>query len=157
MESCTRVAVARNVARDGESGVLLGTDAAAERLNFQFCGALVNYDMPRNPMRVEQRIGRIDCLGQTHSMLRIVNLHYEERVETDVYGALRERIGLFETVVGRLQPILALLPGTIHAVRRAGLRDAAQLNLVVLTDPEHAAAERVEPRDAKANTPTTAP
>ena len=46
--------------RDGEADLLLCTDAAAEGLNFQFCGALVNYDMPWNPMRVEQRIGRID-------------------------------------------------------------------------------------------------
>ena len=99
--------------RDGEAEVLLCTDAAAEGLNFQFCGALVNYDMPWNPMRVEQRIGRIDRLGQQHPSIRILNLHYEGTVETDVYRALRERIQLFETVVGRLQPILAQLPRTI--------------------------------------------
>ena len=99
--------------RDGEADVLLCTDAAAEGLNFQFCGALVNYDMPWNPMRVEQRIGRIDRLGQAHPVIRIVNLHYEGTIETDVYRALRSRIGLFETVVGRLQPILAQLPRTI--------------------------------------------
>ena len=99
--------------REGEADVLLCTDAAAEGLNFQFCGAVVNYDMPWNPMRVEQRIGRIDRLGQQHPRIRIVNLHYEGTVETDVYRALRERIHLFETVVGRLQPILAQLPGTI--------------------------------------------
>ena len=99
--------------RAGEAEILLCTDAAAEGLNFQFCGALVNYDMPWNPMRVEQRIGRIDRLGQRHPIIRIVNLHYEDTVETDVYRALRERINLFETVVGRLQPILARLPGTI--------------------------------------------
>ena len=57
------------------------TDAAAEGLNFQFCGALVNYDMPWNPMRVEQRIGRIDRLGQDHPAIRIVNL-YEEHAES---------------------------------------------------------------------------
>ena len=50
--------------REGKADVLLCTDAAAEGLNFQFCGALVNYDLPWNPMRVEQRIGRIDRLGQ---------------------------------------------------------------------------------------------
>jgi hypothetical protein len=50
--------------RDGEAEWLICTDAAAEGLNFQFCGALVNYDMPWNPMKVEQRIGRIDRLGQ---------------------------------------------------------------------------------------------
>ena len=63
--------------RDGEAHVLLCTDAAAEGLNFQFCGAVINYDMPWNPMRVEQRIGRIDRLGQRHATIRIVNLHYK--------------------------------------------------------------------------------
>lgn len=96
--------------RDGKADVLLATDAAAEGLNFQFCGALVNYDMPWNPMRVEQRIGRIDRLGQAFERIRIVNLHYEDTIETDVYTALRTRIGLFSTVIGKLQPILAALP-----------------------------------------------
>lgn len=99
--------------RNQEAEILLCTDAAAEGLNFQFCGSLINYDMPWNPMRVEQRIGRIDRLGQTHSIIRIYNLHYEDTVETDVYIALRERINLFETFVGRLQPILARLTGAI--------------------------------------------
>lgn len=117
--------------RDGQADLLLCTDAAAEGLNFQFCGALVNYDMPWNPMRVEQRIGRIDRLGQKYADIRIVNLHYADTVEADVYAALRRRIGLFENVVGRLQPILARLPRTIsntvlagvgqHVERRAGI------------------------------------
>jgi SNF2 family DNA or RNA helicase len=117
--------------RDGDADVLLCTDAAAEGLNFQFCGALVNYDMPWNPMRVEQRIGRIDRLGQRYPNIRIVNLHYADTVEADVYRALRLRIGLFENVVGRLQPILARLPTLIggrvltgHA-RTAEEREAA--------------------------------
>ena len=117
--------------RDGEAHVLLCTDAAAEGLNFQFCGALVNYDMPWNPMRVEQRIGRIDRLGQRHRRIPIVNLHYEDTVETDVYRALRDRIGLFESVVGRLQPILARMPRTISETVLSGGRrsrqDAAEL------------------------------
>ena len=106
--------------RDGQADLLLCTDAAAEGLNFQFCGALVNYDMPWNPMRVEQRIGRIDRLGQRHRTIRIVNLHYEGTVETDIYRALRERIGLFETVVGPLQPILSRLTGNITKSVLAG-------------------------------------
>ena len=101
--------------REGQADVLLCTDAAAEGLNFQFCGAVVNYDMPWNPMRVEQRIGRIDRLGQENPMIRIVNLHYDDTVETDVYRALRSRIGLFESVVGKLQPILSQLPKRISA------------------------------------------
>ena len=99
--------------REKQADVLLCTDAAAEGLNFQFCGALINYDMPWNPMRVEQRIGRIDRLGQENPIIKIVNLHYDATVETDVYIALKDRIGLFESVVGRLQPILSSLPQEI--------------------------------------------
>ena len=106
--------------RDGEADLLLCTDAASEGLNFQFCGALVNYDMPWNPMRVEQRIGRIDRVGQRYPAIRIVNLHYEGTVETAVYRALRRRIGLFQQVVGRLQPILAEMPKAISDVVLAG-------------------------------------
>jgi len=102
--------------RDGKADLMLCTDAAAEGLNFQFCGALVNYDMPWNPMRVEQRIGRIDRLGQKNKVIRIVNLHYENTVETDIYRALAERIQLFESVVGRLQPILAKIPSAISEI-----------------------------------------
>ena len=117
---------ARRRFREGEANILLCTDAAAEGLNFQFCGALINYDMPWNPMRVEQRIGRIDRLGQRHDTIRIVNLHYEDTVETDVYRALRSRIGLFESVVGRLQPILARLPQAIsQAVLSGEVRERA--------------------------------
>ena len=99
--------------REGGGDVLLCTDAASEGLNFQFCGALINYDMPWSPMRVEQRIGRIDRLGQRYPNIRVVNLHYADTVEADVYRALRQRIRLFEQVVGRLQPILARLPTLI--------------------------------------------
>ena len=131
--------------RDGEADVLLCTDAAAEGLNFQFCGTLVNYDMPWNPMRVEQRIGRIDRLGQMHPTLRIVNLHYEGTVETDVYRVLRERIGLFETVVGRLQPILAQLPRTISdAVLSGGDRKSADRANIV---------DAIERRDPRSRDP----
>ncbi len=105
---------ARQRFRDGKADILLCTDAAAEGLNFQFCGAVINYDMPWNPMRVEQRIGRIDRLGQENETIRIVNMHYEETIETDIYRALRDRIELFQSVVGRLQPILARLPGQLE-------------------------------------------
>ena len=123
---------ARRRFQDAEAEVLLCTDAAAEGLNFQFCGALINYDMPWNPMRVEQRIGRIDRLGQQNGTIRIVNLHCEGTVETDIYRALRTRIHLFESVVGRLQPILARLPRTISQSVLAGEgRDAHRRAQVV--------------------------
>jgi SNF2 family DNA or RNA helicase len=117
--------------RDGEAEYLICTDAAAEGLNFQFCGALVNYDMPWNPMKVEQRIGRIDRLGQKHGIIQIVNLHYRNTVEADVYVALGERINLFRTFIGKLQPILAKLPSRIaDATRASGDRALARQETV---------------------------
>jgi hypothetical protein len=84
-------------------------------LNFQFCGALVNYDLPWNPMRVEQRIGRIDRVGQRYPKIRIVNLQYDDTIETAVYKVLQERIGFFTSVVGKLQPILSSVSQRIAA------------------------------------------
>lgn len=83
-------------------------------------------------MRVEQRIGRIDRLGQAFETIRIVNLHYDDTVETDVYRALRARIGLFSKVVGKLQPILAALPKQIAdvALGKASGRDQQRADLV---------------------------
>ena len=123
--------------REGRADILLCTDAAAEGLNFQFCGALINYDMPWNPMRVEQRIGRIDRLGQSFSVIRIVNLHYQDTVETDVYLALRERINLFETFVGRLQPILAKLPSAFAQIALQDPHQREKTRHELLDDLKH--------------------
>lgn len=106
--------------REGRGDILLCTDAAAEGLNFQFCGSLINYDMPWNPMRVEQRIGRIDRLGQKFETIRIINLHYHDTVETEVYLALSGRIKLFEDMVGGLQPILSAISREIGSLALAG-------------------------------------
>ena len=83
-------------------------------------------------MRVEQPIGRIDRLGQQNQTIQIVNLHYKDTVETDVYRALRNRIGLFESVVGRVQLILAHVPRTISQTVLSGKhRDARERATVV--------------------------
>jgi hypothetical protein len=103
------------------------------------CGALINYDMPWNPMRVEQRIGRIDRLGQRYPNIRIVNLHYADTVEADVYRALRLRIGLFENVIGRLQPILARLPTLIGGRVLAGRTRTAEEREAAVNEVEGAA------------------
>ncbi|HMW86149.1 MAG TPA: helicase-related protein [Nitrospira sp.] len=115
-----------------DAQVLVCTDAAAEGLNFQFCGVLVNFDSPWNPMRIEQRIGRVDRLGQQFPRIAIVNLMYEDTVETDVYRALRSRINLFTAVVGPLQPILSAMPARIAevALMRPENQQQARANLV---------------------------
>lgn len=127
---------------DGKAECLICTDAAAEGLNFQFCGALVNYDMPWNPMKVEQRIGRIDRLGQDHERIRIINLHYRDTVEADVYVVLGERINLFTKFVGKLQPILAKLPGRIAEASLApGDRKLARNKVIAEIEADADAAE----------------
>jgi ERCC4-related helicase len=90
--------------------ILLGTDAASEGLNLQEFSALVNYDLPWNPMRVEQRIGRIDRIGQDAKAVLVSNLYVKDTIEEDTYWTLKDRIGVFENVVGPLQPILAEMP-----------------------------------------------
>ncbi len=100
--------------RSGEIKVLLCTESACEGLNLQTCSVPLNYDMPWNPMRVEQRIGRIDRIGQIAPTVRIHNFYYDGTVEAKVYRKLRDRINAFQSVVGNLQPILAQVPTFIE-------------------------------------------
>ena len=90
-------------------------------------------------MRVEQRIGRIDRLGQRFSKIRIVNLHYEDTVEAAVYKVLRERIKLFGDVVGKLQPILSQVAGQITRAVLSSKSDGAAETVV--EDIQRGAAE----------------
>jgi hypothetical protein len=84
---------------------MISTEAGSEGKNFQFCNIIVNYDLPWNPMRVEQRIGRVDRIGQKRDV-EIHNMFFENTIDGEVYVRLRTRIHLFETVVGPLHPIL---------------------------------------------------
>lgn len=106
--------------------VLLATDAASEGLNLQTCSYLVNYDMPWNPMRVEQRIGRIDRLGQIRDTVVIRNFFIEGTVEEEVYRALASRIDLFSGIVGGLQPILGAVEGAFRGVFKAPASERAK-------------------------------
>lgn len=99
--------------------VLIGTDTLAEGLNLQTCGRLVNYDLPWNFTRVEQRIGRIDRIGG-HAKVEVTNLLYDGTVETAVYQKLVNTFGGFNAVVGIAQPVL----GQVEAViKEASLTD----------------------------------
>jgi len=93
--------------RDGELRILLCTDAASEGLNLQAAGAVINYDLPWNPSRVEQRIGRVDRIGQEAAEVRIINLFLVDSVDDRVYQVLRARCGMFDHFVGAMQPVLA--------------------------------------------------
>jgi ERCC4-related helicase len=101
---------------DGDIDVLVCTDAAAEGLNLQTADLLVNFDLPWNPMKVEQRIGRIDRIGQLHDEIYVLNLCYLNSAEETVYGRLLQRLSSIGAIVGTQQ--LSLLPVTSEEFRR---------------------------------------
>lgn len=92
--------------RRGTYDVLIATKVASEGLDFEFCSAVVNYDLPWNPMEVEQRIGRIDRIGQREDKLVVINFHTPGTIETDIIARVMDRIGVFEHSLGDLEPIL---------------------------------------------------
>lgn len=85
----------------GEIDVLVCTDAAAEGLNLQTADLLINFDLPWNPMKVEQRIGRIDRIGQAHEKIYVLNLCYVGSAEEIVYGRLLRRLADVGAIVRR--------------------------------------------------------
>jgi hypothetical protein len=99
--------------------VLLATDAASEGLNLQACSYLINYDMPWNPMRVEQRIGRIDRLGQARDVVHVRSYFIPDTVEESVYRALAGRIDDFRELLGNPQPILGATEHAFQSIFRA--------------------------------------
>jgi SNF2 family DNA or RNA helicase len=93
---------------EDEGGVLVSTDAMSEGRNLQFCNIMVNYDLPWNPMRVEQRIGRIHRIGQKREVY-VFNMALEDTVEEYVLEKLYHKIDLFQQTVGELSSILSRL------------------------------------------------
>jgi len=95
---------------DDKRSVLIATRAGSEGRNLQFCNVLVNYDLPWNPMVVEQRIGRLHRIGQTREV-HIVNLAAAGTIESYILRLLDQKIKLFELVVGELDLILGEFGG----------------------------------------------
>ncbi|MCC7531893.1 MAG: DEAD/DEAH box helicase [Candidatus Melainabacteria bacterium] len=92
----------------GDAQVLVSSESGGEGRNLQFCRALINYDLPWNPMKIEQRIGRIHRLGQDRDV-HIFNLAARGTAEAHVLDLLDKKINLFELVVGELDMILGEL------------------------------------------------
>ncbi|MFC7394257.1 DEAD/DEAH box helicase [Scopulibacillus cellulosilyticus] len=91
-----------------QAQVLIATEAGGEGINLQFCHHIINYDLPWNPMRIEQRIGRIHRLGQENDV-HIYNFATKDTVEEHILQLLYDKINLFENVIGELDDILARL------------------------------------------------
>ena len=109
--------------RDSEEGILICTETAAESLNIQFCTALVNYDIPWNPMTLEQRIGRIDRIGQERETIDVINLFYAETAEYDAYRIMGNRMKAIEENVGPYRPIMQ--PNVERVIANAHRRGAS--------------------------------
>jgi len=86
--------------------VLLFSEVGCEGLDYQFCDCIVNYDIPWNPMRIEQRIGRIDRKGQKSESIAIYNLITPGTVDADIYERCLLRIGVFNNAIGGSEEIL---------------------------------------------------
>ena len=86
--------------------ILLFTEVGSEGLDYQFCDMMINYDLPWNPMRIEQRIGRIDRRGQQSETVSIYNMITNGTVDADIYFRCLMRIGIFESSIGECEEIL---------------------------------------------------
>ena len=97
---------------ESRANVLLSTEAAGEGRNLQFCRTMINFDIPWNPMRIEQRVGRIHRVGQTRDV-RIYNLSARGTVEDYLLEILDQKLNMFELVIGEMDMIL----GQVEAER----------------------------------------
>ena len=101
-----RVTVVEKFKEDPSYEIILSSRVGSEGLDFQFCNVLFNYDLPWNPMEIEQRIGRLDRIGQESPVIRIYNFWIEETIEQRILDRLYSRIGIFERSIGELEMIL---------------------------------------------------
>lgn len=102
-----RQAVINQFRDDKSIKVFLSSQVGTEGVDLQFCNAIVNYDLPWNPMVVEQRIGRIDRIGQKDPIIHIYNLVLQDTIEEQIFNRLLDRIHIFQETIGDLESILA--------------------------------------------------
>lgn len=94
--------------RDGECQVFISTESGGQGLNLQFCHRLINYDLPWNPMRIEQRIGRVHRFGQVNDV-EIFTLPTKGTIDEYLLYILTSKVNLFEIVIGELDTILSYM------------------------------------------------
>ena len=91
---------------DNAIDVLLFSEVGCEGLDYQFCDTMINYDLPWNPMRIEQRIGRIDRRGQKSDTVKIYNMIIQDTIDEVIYDRCLSKIGVFEASIGDCSEIL---------------------------------------------------
>jgi ERCC4-related helicase len=104
--------------------ILLFSEVGCEGLDYQFCDCMVNYDLPWNPMKIDQRIGRIDRNGQKSESVAIFNMLTPGTIDYDIYSRCLERIGVFERAIGDCDEILGEITKDIKSIaENFGLSD----------------------------------
>ena len=101
-----RAEILARFGRDDAIRVLLSSEVGSEGVDLQFSAIVVNYDLPWNPMRLEQRIGRVDRLGQTREKVTILNLIYNDTIDQRIYERLYERLEIGRRALGEMEAIL---------------------------------------------------
>ena len=94
--------------------ILLSSEVASEGVDLQFSSLLINYDLPWNPMKIEQRIGRIDRIGQEAEQILIWNFVYEDTIDDRVYERLLVRLNIFKQALGSIEAILGHESNKLH-------------------------------------------
>ncbi|MGV0023961.1 SNF2-related protein [Phormidesmis priestleyi] len=120
----------------GKASILLSSEVGSEGIDLQFCRFLINYDLPWNPMRVEQRIGRLDRLGQKADRISIINFSLVDTIEERILDRLYQRINVFQESIGDLEHILG---------------EATEKLLITLFEPQLTDAERLQRADETAS------
>jgi len=98
--------------------IMIATEAAAEGVNLQFCSLVINYDLPWNPQRIEQRIGRCHRYGQKFDVVVVNFLNTRNRADERVYELLKEKLKLFDGVFGASDEVLGALGSGVDFERR---------------------------------------
>ena len=97
--------------------IMIATEAAAEGINLQFCSLVVNYDLPWNPQRIEQRIGRCHRYGQEHDVVVVNFLNRRNEADKRVFQLLSEKFRLFDGVFGASDEVLGALESGVDIER----------------------------------------
>ena len=134
--------------------VMLFSEVGCEGLDYQFCDCIVNYDLPWNPMRIEQRIGRIDRMGQKSEYVTIINLITPGTVDADIYERCLLRIGVFESALGGSEEILGDITTELQDIaenyslteeeRRTKLQQLADNKILLIQETERLESHQLE-------------
>src|SRR5699024_3009803 len=152
-----RTALIDHFCKDDGADILIATEAAAEGVNLQFCSLVINYDLPWNPQRIEQRIGRCHRYGQKYDVVVINFLNNRNLADRRVLELLTEKFQLFDGVFGASDEVLGRIESGIDFEKRITqiydtCRQAEEIDdafNTLQTELEDAIQERMEDAHAK--------